>query len=122
MLWIRLLEMLEKVFFKSTVHLANDFQVLTISCIQDLYDIHIDFVKRVVPPSRLHFFNVKDGWEPLCKILDKPIPGEPFPFGNDSKAMEKFGEMIFMNLLWRWAIIFDLIGVIGAGVVYAVRP
>jgi len=25
---------------------------------------------------------VKDGWEPLCKFLDMPIPSKPFPHRN----------------------------------------
>ena len=26
---------------------------------------------------------MKEGWEPLCKFLNKPIPDEPFPNIND---------------------------------------
>ena len=27
-------------------------------------------------------FDVKQGWEPLCKFLDKEIPDKPFPWKN----------------------------------------
>ncbi|TKA71956.1 hypothetical protein B0A55_05384 [Friedmanniomyces simplex] len=27
-------------------------------------------------------WTVQDGWEPLCKFLDKPVPDHPFPSGN----------------------------------------
>ncbi|KAK1094462.1 hypothetical protein LTR48_000337 [Friedmanniomyces endolithicus] len=27
-------------------------------------------------------WTVQDGWEPLCKFLDKPVPTHPFPAGN----------------------------------------
>ena len=32
----------------------------------------IEHVKRVVPKDQLLIFNVKEGWEPLCKFLDVP--------------------------------------------------
>ena len=31
------------------------------------------------PAERLLVFDVKDGWEPLCTFLAKPIPAMPFP-------------------------------------------
>lgn len=31
---------------------------------------------------------LEDGWEPLCKFLDKPVPSEPFPRSNDAKGFE----------------------------------
>lgn len=43
---------------------------------------HEAMVKGLVSPERLLVFNVADGWAPLCKFLDKPIPDEPFPNGN----------------------------------------
>ena len=46
----------------------------------------MEYVKRVVPPERLHFVHVKDGWEPLCKILNKPTPGLDFPKSNTGVA------------------------------------
>jgi hypothetical protein len=70
---------------------------------KELYQHHIDFVKRTVPPSRLYFFDVKEGWEPLCKILDVPVPDEPFPCGNDAKAMEELGKVIMMSAACKWA-------------------
>lgn len=39
--------------------------------------------KSTVPPEKLLVFDVKEGWEPLCKFLNKPIPDEPFPNIND---------------------------------------
>ena len=44
-------------------------------------------VKKVVPEDRLLIFQVKDGWEPLCKFLDVPVPSEPFPRVNDTASM-----------------------------------
>lgn len=72
--------------------------------------MHEDYIRRVVPSDRLFFFNVKDGWEPLCKILNCPVPNEPFPRANDSKAMQKFFEGILKAALVRWLQIFVVLG------------
>lgn len=50
-----------------------------------------DHNKRVInecPKEKLLIFDIaKDGWEPLCKFLNKPIPSEPFPHVNDTKIL-----------------------------------
>ena len=47
--------------------------------------------------DRLLVYNIKDGWEPLCEFLGKPIPAVPIPHdnrfddqGSDSKARGTF--------------------------------
>ncbi|KAE8452502.1 hypothetical protein EG329_000405 [Mollisiaceae sp. DMI_Dod_QoI] len=55
---------------------------------------HIDWLKRIVPPERLYFFNVKDSWEPLCKILNIPVPNEPFHRINEKAAMKKLDNVM----------------------------
>jgi hypothetical protein len=72
---------------------------------------HTEYLKRVIPPSRLHFFNVKEGWAPLCKILDCPIPDVPFPHENDKVAVQKFIESLVKKALLRWLYIFAAAGV-----------
>ena len=49
-------------------------------------------------------FDVKQGWEPLCKFLNVPIPDEPFPHENDReffkvhhRRMERTGNMIIAS-------------------------
>ncbi|HTA28089.1 MAG TPA: sulfotransferase [Bacteroidia bacterium] len=39
-------------------------------------------VLATVPKERLLVFKVQDGWEPLCKFLNVPIPNTPFPRSN----------------------------------------
>lgn len=39
-------------------------------------------IRGLVPPERLLEWNVQEGWEPLCKFLDKEVPDEPFPHVN----------------------------------------
>lgn len=46
---------------------------------------HIESVKAGVPASRLLIWHVRDGWEPICKALDLPIPDEPFPHSNTTE-------------------------------------
>jgi hypothetical protein len=44
---------------------------------------HNEAVKAAIPASRLLVYQVKEGWEPLCKFLNAPIPDEAFPRTND---------------------------------------
>lgn len=46
-------------------------------------------VQRTVPPDRLLVFEVREGWEPLCRFLDVPVPATPFPHANKGDTFEK---------------------------------
>jgi hypothetical protein len=48
-------------------------------------------VQESVPADRLLVWAPTDGWEPLCKFLELPIPDAPFPRVHDTKA---FGQNI----------------------------
>jgi hypothetical protein len=50
-----------------------------------------------VPSDRLLVWNPEDGWEPLCELLDVPVPSEPMPNVNDTENFQK-------NLIMRPAI------------------
>ena len=52
---------------------------------------HNDAVKAVIPAGRLLAFEVKQGWEPLCKYLGLAVPQEEFPKTN---GREEFWEII----------------------------
>ncbi|MEZ5025162.1 MAG: sulfotransferase [Chitinophagales bacterium] len=41
-------------------------------------------VKRTIPEEKLLIFQAKEGWEPLCNFLDKPIPEVPYPNVNNT--------------------------------------
>ncbi len=45
---------------------------------------HNEAVKRAIPADQLLVFQVKEGWEPLCEFLGKPVPSDPFPRTNDT--------------------------------------
>ena len=36
-------------------------------------------LKTRVPKDKLLIWNVKDGWEPVCRFLKKEVPKVPFP-------------------------------------------
>lgn len=53
---------------------------------KDVYRRHCDEVRSLVPPDRLLEFRVSEGWDPLCRFLEEPVPkGESFPNVNDTK-------------------------------------
>lgn len=46
------------------------------------YILHNAAVQHLVPEQQLLIYRVGDGWEPLCRFLDLPVPGTPFPKDN----------------------------------------
>ena len=52
----------------------------------DVFERHNREVRETVEPGRLLVYDVKQGWEPLCKFLGVAVPEEPFPRLNDSAA------------------------------------
>jgi len=38
--------------------------------------------EQVIPKDKLLIYNVREGWEPLCKFLGVPIPSQSFPHRN----------------------------------------
>jgi len=75
------------------------------------YASYITSVREMIPEERLLVFNVKQGWEPLCRFLDKPVPeGVPFPHVHDRVKLQ--GEMFVIYLItWIWplAIVLPLL-------------
>ncbi len=49
---------------------------------------HIDEVRAAIAPARLLVFDVREGWEPLCRFLGVPVPDEPFPRLNDTASTQ----------------------------------
>ena len=56
-----------------------------------VFRAHEEAVRRTVPPERLLVYEVRAGWEPLCRFLDVPVPEAPFPRSNTS---EEFREKV----------------------------
>ncbi|KAL9611063.1 MAG: hypothetical protein Q9167_004275 [Letrouitia subvulpina] len=72
-----------------------------------IYNDHNAWIRGLVPPERLLVFNCKEGWEPLCKFLEKDVPEKPFPRRNDQVAYhenirlleEKMGMQALKNMI-----------------------
>lgn len=47
------------------------------------FERHNQRVRDTIAPERLLAFDVREGWEPLCHFLGRPVPREPFPNVND---------------------------------------
>ncbi len=81
-----------------------------------VFNQHNAAVQAHVPPERLLVYHVKEGWEPLCRFLDVPVPqGIPFPHLNDSSTFQWMFRLAYgvvallglfaIGLLWllvRW--------------------
>lgn len=46
------------------------------------YQRHIEDVRETIPADRLFEWQPSDGWGPLCRALQLPLPDEPFPHVN----------------------------------------
>jgi len=46
------------------------------------YNERTEEVLATVPKERLLVFKAQDGWEPLCKFLNVPVPSTPYPKSN----------------------------------------
>lgn len=57
----------------------------------DGFNAHIEAVKAGVPKDRLLVYEVKQGWEPLCAYLGKPVPDMSFPRTNNR---EDFWDLV----------------------------
>ena len=66
----------------------------------------IDGVEKKVPAKKLLKFNVKEGWEPLCKFLNVPVPDAPFPNVNSSAF---FIEELNRRNRRSWLLLYEFI-------------
>ena len=63
------------------------------------YLSHIEAVKQNIPAERLLVYEVKEGWEPLCKFLDKPTPNTPFPNTNKGENFHDWARSVVRDVL-----------------------
>ena len=55
----------------------------------EVFNRHNERVRQTVPPGQLLVYEVREGWEPLCKFLELPAPaGKPFPHLNDAAEFQ----------------------------------
>lgn len=75
------------------------------------WDRHVEYLKRVVPEDRLVFYDVKEGWGPLSRVLGKEVPDLEFPRINDGKAIEELTKKFVVKGLIRWGAVGLTVGV-----------
>ncbi|MGF1471703.1 MAG: sulfotransferase family protein [Rubrobacteraceae bacterium] len=56
---------------------------------------HNAAARAYIPPEKLLVYEAKEGWEPLCDFLNRPVPGGPFPYENQGdtfirQALQRF--------------------------------
>jgi hypothetical protein len=57
-----------------------------------MFNQHTREVQANIDPDRLLVFDVREGWEPLCAFLDKPVPAGSFPRTN---SQDEFDSIFF---------------------------
>lgn len=84
----------------------------------DYLNRYNEHVERIVPPERLFWMEMSEGWAPLCKMLDKPIPKKPFPSANDLEAADELIEVKIKAACLAWT---GILGAIGLATVVGIR-
>jgi hypothetical protein len=54
-----------------------------------VFEKNIQEVKERVPRERLLVFDVREGWAPLCRFLQVPLPEGPFPRLNEAQEFRQ---------------------------------
>ncbi|KAK5188612.1 hypothetical protein LTR96_011298 [Exophiala xenobiotica] len=110
--WTR--PMFTKVF---TDYFRGDFKTFG----KQVYYEHYSMVRKLVPKYNLLEYDVEDGWEPLCKFLDVPIPDVPFPKGNCKRDLDRrirrvvdgevrrLGRFLCSAILALWVLVRELL-------------
>jgi hypothetical protein len=80
------LEMVVKVIEKTGFSMGLDFEGLA-----ERYEAHNKAVRDLIPPDQLLMYQVKEGWNPLCKFLKVEAPNTEFPRTNNR---EEFWDIV----------------------------
>jgi hypothetical protein len=63
-------------------HFAGTPQWDDPATLRTAYERHNAAVRQQTPAHRLIEWRVSEGWEPLCRALNVPVPDQPFPWTN----------------------------------------
>ena len=80
------LNMVVKVIEKTGFSMGLDFEGLA-----ERYEAHNKAVRELIPDGQLLVYQVKEGWEPLCKFLNVEAPTMDFPRTNNR---EEFWDLV----------------------------
>ncbi len=65
-------------------------------------EAHNDAVREAIAPERLLVWRVTDGWAPLCRFLEVPVPEEPLPHANDAETFRGRVVNAALDALLSW--------------------
>ncbi|KAK1851442.1 nad dependent epimerase dehydratase [Colletotrichum chrysophilum] len=71
----------------------------------EVLETHEAFLRRVVPPEKLFFYRVRDGWGPLCEMLKLPVPAQPFPHNNKPEDVKMVGRIVVAVGSVAWGVV-----------------
>lgn len=80
------LNMVVKVLEKTGFPMGLDYNGLA-----DKFEAHNLAVQNAIPARQLLVYQVKEGWQPLCKFLNVPAPSSEFPRTNNR---EEFWDLV----------------------------
>lgn len=88
------------------------------------YRKHNCYVRNTVNPKQLLEYRPNDGWEPLCKFLDKDIPvDQTYPHKNKKSSLFTSGEFSrhpsMRSLLIQCLVVFVVLAVLTCYFAYA---
>lgn len=79
-------DMVLKVIEKSGFSMGLDYDGLA-----ERYEAHNEAVRQLIPEEQLLLYQVKEGWDPLCKFLNLETPKTVFPRTNNR---EEFWDLV----------------------------
>jgi hypothetical protein len=79
----------------------------------NIFNQHIEEVRKNIPADRLLIHSAKEGWEPICEFLQLPIPNTPYPRVNEAKDIKRMVILLkFLGWLpWILLVIYFFLAV-----------
>jgi len=74
-----------------------------------VYNKNVEEVMATVPAHRLLVHSAKEGWEPLCAFLGKPVPNQPYPHSNEGKMLKRVVSVFAVIDLLPWVVLAGVI-------------
>lgn len=85
---------------------------------KDGYLAHNEHVRAIAPKGQFLEYNVKEGWEPLCRFLEVDVPESRFPRVNDADSTKEYMETAkkaaLLELLGPISVLLWCVGALGA--------
>jgi hypothetical protein len=78
---------------------------------QQIFDEYTAKVRATVPAERLLVYDVREGWAPLCRFLEVPVPPTPFPNVNDRASMlRQLRTLRWLTRVGPWLVAALIVG------------